>query len=211
MSDSKHRKRRKRSAGSSKTSKAPQAPLLFSNFGKKPLGLFNLMLLVNFGGCPVLFFLLDCFFFFSLSHNSRSVDQESWNFPLSLSLNSRNSLQGWLVVFWFNLISWYWGLMSVFYWKLFYSFTNFWCIFHADLVEAGYSKDHKFSISTCSTTGAVCCEISFIEFCYSRVLLFLFLSDFFHSFSMAKRKGKNSILVSCETWHIFSVILILIL
>lgn len=94
MSDSKHRKRRKRSAGSSKTSKAPQAPLLFSNFGKKPLGLFNLMLLVNFGGCPVLFFLLDCFFFFSLSHNSRSVDQESWNFPLSLSLNSRNSLQG---------------------------------------------------------------------------------------------------------------------
>lgn len=60
MSNSKHRKRRKRSAGSSKTSKAPQAPLLFSNFGKKPL----------------------------------------------------------------------------------------------DLVEAGYSKDHKFSISTCSTTGA---------------------------------------------------------
>ncbi|KAG6789715.1 hypothetical protein POTOM_005839 [Populus tomentosa] len=60
MSNSKHKKRRTRSAGSSKTSKAPQAPLLFSNFGKKPL----------------------------------------------------------------------------------------------DLVEAGYSKDHKFSISTCSTTGA---------------------------------------------------------
>ncbi|KAI5604098.1 hypothetical protein POPTR_001G294100v4 [Populus trichocarpa] len=60
MSNSKHRKQRKRSAGSSKTSKVPQAPLLFSNFGKKPL----------------------------------------------------------------------------------------------DLVEAGYSKDHKFSISTCSTTGA---------------------------------------------------------
>ncbi|KAJ6948832.1 hypothetical protein NC651_002983 [Populus alba x Populus x berolinensis] len=60
MSNAKHRKRRKRSAGSSKTSKAPQAPLLFSDFGKKPL----------------------------------------------------------------------------------------------DLVEAGYSKDHKFSISTCSTTGA---------------------------------------------------------
>jgi hypothetical protein len=156
---------------------------------------------------------LCCFFCliaFFLSHNSRSVDQESCNFPLSLSLNSRNSLQGWFLAFWFNLISWYWGLMSVFYWKLFYSFTNFWCIFHADLVEAGYSKDHKFSISTCSTTGAVCCEISFIEFCYSRVLLFLFLSDFFHSFSMAKRKGKNSILISCETWHIFSVILILI-
>ncbi|XP_061984926.1 mitochondrial outer membrane protein porin 2-like isoform X2 [Populus nigra] len=60
MSNSKYRKRRKRSAGSSKTSKVPQAPLLFSNFGKKPL----------------------------------------------------------------------------------------------DLVAEGYSKDHKFSISTCSTTGA---------------------------------------------------------